>query len=110
MAQDGRQFGLRLRALRVLSGRPVKDIAEDLGLSAQAWYSYEDGRSAFAVTLVPKIAQALGVPTERLTERLFSDNEYVMAKEPERKVRRSFNGWRGAAMQMVAGAPTPQPA
>ena len=107
---ERKPFGLRLKALRVLSGREVREIADELGISPQSWYAYETGASEFGYTMLPKVARALRVPQSRLTERIYSDDEYVMGESARERtgLPRFSRGVAALAAALVDSTPRRQ--
>lgn len=95
-AGAGKKFGTRLEALRVLSGRTVKEISGDLGISPQSWYGYESGRTVPVATMLPHIARALRMPVSRVSDWLITEDDYVTTMEPRGKVSRPFSSEESA--------------
>ena len=51
----------RLRALRNRANLSVEEMAEKLGVTGQCVYDWEIGRSQPKISLLPKIAEVLGI-------------------------------------------------
>jgi len=59
-------FGERLKSARVLAGLSLRDLAQRVGVSAQAISKYERGLDMPGSAIVIRLAQALGVRVEYL--------------------------------------------
>jgi transcriptional regulator with XRE-family HTH domain len=73
--QARRNFAKRLRALRSLHYEHAKDFAEMLGIEAQRYFKWEQGRAEPSIEMLLKICQLLGVTPTFL---LIGDNGEVM--------------------------------
>lgn len=70
MTQDEKAFfkalGQRIATLRKEQGLNQTQLGELLGMAQQMVASYEIGRRRVPVSLLPRLARTLGVPTETL--------------------------------------------
>jgi len=61
-----KEVGRRVAQLRQDAGLTQQAVAEELGIAQQTLAHYEVGRLRLPVSLVPKLAQLFGVPTDEL--------------------------------------------
>jgi transcriptional regulator with XRE-family HTH domain len=61
-----KEIGQRIRELRTGAGHTQAQLAESAGLNRAYIVSVEHGKQNMSVGVIIKIANALGVPTERL--------------------------------------------
>lgn len=59
-------FATRLRALRKAAGLSVQDLAGQVGVTRQAVWWWEQGRSYPTVDVAWRLADALGIDLEQL--------------------------------------------
>jgi transcriptional regulator with XRE-family HTH domain len=63
-------MGQALKAVRTERGLTQREVAEKYGSEEGNIAAYEQGRNRFTVQDLPRLAQALGVPTSYLARRL----------------------------------------
>lgn len=65
-----RRMGAALKAVREERGLTQKDVGDRYGATDGNIAAYEQGRNRFTVQDLPRLAEALGVPTPYLSRRL----------------------------------------
>lgn len=67
---EAREIGRRLRAFRIDLDLSAPEMAKRLGMSPGNYGHYEAGRNRLGAIDLPRFAEALGVSTQALTDRL----------------------------------------
>lgn len=76
--KDG--FARRLRAARTLKYEQASDFAAELGLPANTYSKYENGRTLLPHHLIPRVCELLGIELKTL---------FVMERSAVKKVGRA---------------------
>lgn len=85
-ANDGNDFGERLATLRKAAGFTQVELAAELGISQRMVAYYESPQAAPPATLLPSIANALGVSIDELFGR--SGKRRLVKQDGDSRLRR----------------------
>lgn len=81
----------RIRAARIAAGLTPNDVIEASGVSRSTYYSYETGEGSFTISILAKIAAAIGCTPSAL----------LMTDEEEQRLL-ALNCLQGTVEQLVA--------
>ena len=81
----------RIRAARVAAGLTPNDVIEASGVSKSTYYSYETGEGSFTISVLAKIAAAIGC----------TPSAFLMTDEEEQRLL-ALSRMQGTAEQLVA--------
>lgn len=67
---ENQRIGRLLRSVRIAYGVKAEQMAQQLSMSVENYRHYEAGRNRLSALDLPRFAEALGVSTQALTDRL----------------------------------------
>lgn len=82
----------RIRAARIAAGLTPNDVIEASGVSRSTYYSYETGEGSFTISVLAKIAAAVGCTPSVL----------LITEEEEEQRLLALNTMQGTAEQLAA--------